>query len=244
MTSAELARLLPTGRATDASSARGSVSKADTARLFAAALKEARGYAAAGAPTSDAASFSSSADSTTLGQPAGSSAELLKLLLGRESAQSSAASASAPESAGTMSGLPGIDGQYGGLVQDAAARSGVEPALINAVIKTESAFNPKAVSSAGAKGLMQLMDGTARGLGVTDSFDPRQNVLGGAKLLRQLLDRYSGDVTLALAAYNAGPGAVDAHGGVPPFAETQAYVKRVGEALAAYRSRSSNPADS
>jgi soluble lytic murein transglycosylase-like protein len=83
--------------------------------------------------------------------------------------------------------------------------------------------------------LMQLMPSTARGLGVTDSLDPTQNVMGGAKLLRQLLDRYQGDTRLALAAYNAGPGAVDKHGGVPPYAETQRYVPKVLAAAERFR---------
>jgi soluble lytic murein transglycosylase-like protein len=113
------------------------------------------------------------------------------------------------------------------IIQAAAREQRLDPALIKGVIQTESSFNARAVSGAGAKGLMQLMDGTARSLGVADSFDPAQNVRGGARLLRQLLDRYGGNLDLALAAYNAGPGAVDRYGGVPPFAETQAFVGRV-----------------
>ena len=113
------------------------------------------------------------------------------------------------------------------LIREAARQEQIDPALVRAVVKAESNFDPKAVSPAGAKGLMQLMDSTARSLGVTDSLDPSQNVAGGAKYLKQLLQRYGGDRTKAVAAYNAGPGAVDRCGGVPPYAETQAYVQRV-----------------
>ena len=127
---------------------------------------------------------------------------------------------------------------YGQLISDAAARYGVDPALVAGVVESESGFNPRATSGAGARGLMQLMDGTARGLGVTDSYDPVQNINGGTRLLRQLLDKYNGDPHLALAAYNAGGGAVDRYGGIPPYPETQRYVPRVLAAAERYRSPS------
>lgn len=122
------------------------------------------------------------------------------------------------------------------LVDQAARTIGVEPALLHAVVAVESGFNPYAVSRAGAKGLTQLMDGTARALGVHDPFDPWQNLLGGARYLKGLLTRYRGDLHLALAAYNAGPGAVDRFGGIPPYQETQRYVAKVSQALQHFRS--------
>ncbi len=113
------------------------------------------------------------------------------------------------------------------LIRQTAQRFEVDPELVRAVIRQESAYDPYAVSIKGAKGLMQLMPETARRLGVKDVFDPAENVHGGTKLLRMLLDRYDGDRRLALAAYNAGEDAVSRYDGVPPYRETQNYVERI-----------------
>jgi soluble lytic murein transglycosylase-like protein len=136
-------------------------------------------------------------------------------------AQGPAPVAAAP---GVASGAPT---PFAAEIEAAAAKHGVDPALLKALIRQESNFNPNAVSPAGARGLTQLMPGTASSLGVTDPTDPAQAIEGGAKYLRQQLDRFGGDVEKALAAYNAGPGAVAKFGGIPPYAETQAYVQKV-----------------
>lgn len=124
--------------------------------------------------------------------------------------------------AGAVSGVP-----YADLFNRAGAAHGVSPRLLAAMARQESGFDPRAVSPAGARGLMQLMPATARGLGVTDSLDPAQAVDGAARLMRDLLDRFGGRVDLALAGYNAGPGAVLRYDGVPPYPETKNYVRSI-----------------
>jgi hypothetical protein len=123
-----------------------------------------------------------------------------------------------------------VDRPFDDLIVEHARRHDIRPDLVRAVVQVESAFNPFAVSPKGAQGLMQLMPGTARELGVVNPFDPEQNVRGGVAYLRHLLDRYGNDEQLALAAYNAGPGTVDRYGqAVPPYRETQKYVTKVSQ---------------
>lgn len=126
----------------------------------------------------------------------------------------------------TVDGLP-TTSNFGPLIAQAAEQAGVDPALFDALVAAESSYDPMARSRAGALGLSQLMPETARSLGVENPLDPWQNLQGGATYLSQMLKRFGGDPKLALAAYNAGPGAVQKHGGIPPYAETQKYVERV-----------------
>lgn len=144
--------------------------------------------------------------------------------------QAAAAQASAPSYSGFSSYLSETT-SLDGIFQKAADTYQISANLIKAVAKAESEFNPNAVSRCGAQGVMQLMPATAASLGVKDSFDPEQNIMGGAKYLSQLLDKYEGNVSYALAAYNAGSGNVAKYGGIPPFKETQNYVKKISEYL-------------
>jgi soluble lytic murein transglycosylase-like protein len=124
---------------------------------------------------------------------------------------------------------------YEPIIKEAAQTYSVEPALILSIMEIESAFNPFAVSRAGARGLMQLMPQLAKRLGVKNIFDPRENIMAGARLLRELLDRHDGNLPLVLASYNAGPTAVARYKAIPPYPETQNYVRRVLRTLARTR---------
>lgn len=144
-----------------------------------------------------------------------------------------ASAAGSTTSTGATAGAE-VGGQFSDLINAAAQKYGVDPALLKGLIRQESNFNPNAKSPAGAAGLCQLMPGTAAALGCTNPLDPAQAIDAGAKYLSQQLKAFGGDPRKALAAYNAGPGAVQRYGGVPPYAETQNYVRAVMSKARAY----------
>ena len=169
---------------------------------------------------SASASAGSTAATGTTGTAApGATTSLLGL------APTAAAGATTAAPSGTTGSLAGVP--YGDEITAAARRNGVDPALLAGLVRQESNFNADAVSPAGARGLTQLMPATAAGLGVANPSDPVQALEGGARYLRRQLDAFGGDMTKALAAYNAGPGAVQRYDGIPPYAETQRYVSVV-----------------
>ena len=168
--------------------------------------------------------------------PSASFASLVQSALGTN-ADASATPGDQPAAASAPARAVVPPEQIEKLVGANAAQFGVDPALIKAIIANESGFNANATSNVGAQGLMQLMPGTANGLGVTNAYDPAQNVWGGTKYIKGLLDRFNGDPRLAIAAYNAGPGAVEKYDGVPPYAETQNYVQNVLASYQKYRSQ-------
>jgi soluble lytic murein transglycosylase-like protein len=174
------------------------------------------------------------------GAAAQSSASFAAQLSSATAAQSGTAPTAAATSAGAVTGASALPAgtPYAAEITAAASKHGVDPALLAGLVKQESNFDPNAGSLAGAQGLTQLMPATAASLGVTNVHDPAQALDGGAKYLRQQLDRFDGDVARALAAYTAGPGAVERFGGVPPYAETQEYVRRVQANAAEYRAAS------
>jgi soluble lytic murein transglycosylase-like protein len=181
-------------------------------------------------PASSSTSFASALQSATTSSP------------GSLASQASGTTATVSPTS-TSSSLP-AGTPYAAEITAAATANGVDPALLAGLVKQESGFNPNAGSGAGARGLTQLMPSTAAGLGVNNVLDPVQSLDAGAKYLKQQLDTFGGDVTKALAAYNAGPGAVQRFGGVPPYSETQNYVRIVQANAAAYRAGTSTPSPS
>jgi soluble lytic murein transglycosylase-like protein len=155
--------------------------------------------------------------------------------------------AASTPTATTASFSPSAEGaagssQYDALIEAAAARNGVDPAVLHGLIQQESGFDPSSQSGAGAMGLTQLMPGTASSLGVSNPLDPAESIEGGARYLAQMMSRFGGNTTDALAAYNAGPGAVSQYGGVPPYPETQSYVEKVMGYAESYRREHPTPA--
>jgi len=192
-----------------------------------AQLEAMLGLSPAGAPIST--SSASSAASTGATGSSGFAAQLASVT----GTPAASATTDTTATAGTTAG-PGASTPYADEIDAAAAKYNVDPALLRGLIRQESNFNANATSPAGARGLTQLMPGTAAALGVDPSV-PAQAIEGGAKYLRQQLDRFGNDPAKALAAYNAGPGAVQRYGGVPPYAETQNYVRKVMGYAAEYR---------
>jgi soluble lytic murein transglycosylase len=139
------------------------------------------------------------------------------------------------ESLKESTGQQGSNQSIEDIIERYALANRLEKALVKAVIKAESDYNPRALSSKGAQGMMQLIPETAREMKVVDPFDPEDNIRGGTRYLRKMLDLFNGNTDLAIAAYNAGPGAVRQHGGIPPYTETRNYVQRVKRFLQAYR---------
>lgn len=185
----------------------------------------------AGSPSASA----SSVGSPTLAAGAGSQAPAGDFAAALQEATAAAASSpSAPES-GDLAGAGGDSGEYDSVIEQAAARYDLDPAVLHGLIQQESGFDPNAQSSAGASGLTQLMPGTASSMGVANPLNPTESIEGGAHYLSQLMNQFGGDTEDALAAYNAGPGAVQQYGGIPPYAETQSYVSKVLGYAEAYR---------
>jgi soluble lytic murein transglycosylase-like protein len=169
------------------------------------------------------------------GSDAAGSAAFQRALASAMNAGTLSAPVSTPDAASALAFAPVPPDQIDSLVSQNAATWQVDPSLVKAIIANESGFNANATSKVGAQGLMQLMPSTAQSVGVRNSYDPAQNVAGGTRYLKGLLDRFNGDVRLAVAAYNAGPGAVEKYGDVPPYAETQNYVQNVLGSYAKYR---------
>ena len=177
----------------------------------------------------DATSSTGSLSATASQEPAGDFAAALQAAT---MADSSSPTAAESESA---AGASANGGEYDSVIEQASERYGIDPAVLHGLIQQESGFDPSAQSSAGASGLTQLMPGTASSMGVANPLNPTESIEGGARYLSQLTSQFGGNTEDALAAYNAGPGAVQQYGGIPPYAETQSYVSKVLGYAEAYR---------
>jgi soluble lytic murein transglycosylase-like protein len=187
--------------------------------------------ATAGFPTASA----SSVGSPNLASNAASQAPAGDFAAALQAATATDASSPIATSSESAAGTGGGGGEYDSVIEQAAARYGLDPAVLHGLIQQESGFDPSAQSSAGASGLTQLMPGTASSMGVANPLNPTESIEGGARYLSQLMSQFGGDTEDALAAYNAGPGAVQQYGGIPPYAETQSYVSKVLGYAEAYR---------
>jgi soluble lytic murein transglycosylase-like protein len=171
--------------------------------------------------------------------PQGTGNNFASTLQAATSADAASVGAPGVADAAYAQSLPGAatgeSGEYESLIDQAASRNGVDPAILHGLIQQESGFDPSATSSAGAAGLTQLMPGTASSLGVANPMNPAESIEGGARYLGQLMTQFGGNAEDALAAYNAGPGAVQQYGGVPPYSETQSYVGKVLANAEAFR---------
>ncbi len=180
--------------------------------------------------------ITSTGGSSASGQGAGAGAtDFASALQAATSSDAASANAVGTEVAGTAGAGMGGESEYESLIDQAASRNGLDPAILHGLIEQESGFDPSATSSAGAAGLTQLMPGTASSLGVANPLDPAESIEGGARYLGQLMGQFGGNAEDALAAYNAGPGAVQQYGGVPPYSETQSYVSKVLANAEAFR---------
>jgi soluble lytic murein transglycosylase-like protein len=185
-------------------------------------------------------STTASAATTNSSYPQTSNADFATALQAATTADASGVAGTATASPGlgyeaSSSAGSGESSAYDPLIEQAAARNGLDPAVLHGLIEQESGFDPNATSSAGATGLTQLMPGTASSMGVANPLNPAESIEGGARYLGQLMSEFGGNTEDALAAYNAGPGAVEQYGGVPPYAETQSYVTKVLGNAEAYR---------
>jgi len=180
--------------------------------------------------------ITSAGGSSASTQSAGAGAtDFASALQAATSSDAASANAVGAEVAGSAGAGTGGEAEYESLIDQAASRNGVDPAILHGLIEQESGFDPSATSSAGAAGLTQLMPGTASSLGVANPLDPAESIEGGARYLGQLMGQFGGNAEDALAAYNAGPGAVQQYGGVPPYSETQSYVSKVLANAEAFR---------
>jgi soluble lytic murein transglycosylase-like protein len=218
----------------------GELAVAQRVQQLQALIETARQVAAGGVVATASPSTGTSA-STNASSYSGAAGDFASALQSATAAGSSSALgvAGTPALSSYSAYAPAAPGEAGGeyesLVDEAAARNGLDPAVLHGLIQQESGFDASATSSAGASGLTQLMPGTASSMGVADPLNPAESIEGGARYLGQLMDRFGGNTEDALAAYNAGPGAVERYGGTPPYAETQSYVGKVLGYAESYR---------